>query len=132
MISIAERHKIIKEQLQLNGYVRVQDLAEQLGVTGATIRKDLRILESQNVLLRTHGSASPIKPHVMDISVDVKASQNRDKKLIIAQAAQSLITPDDAISAIDYEGGPMISVGSILEGHKVKRIRNVQLIEFEE
>lgn len=97
MISIAERHKIIKEQLQLNGYVRVQDLAEQLGVTGATIRKDLRILESQNVLLRTHGSASPVKPHVMDISVDIKASQNRDKKLIIAQVAQSLITPDDAI-----------------------------------
>ena len=97
MISIAERHKIIKEQLQLNGYVRVQDLAEQLGVTGATIRKDLRILESQNILIRTHGSASPVKPHVMDISVDAKASQNRDKKIIIAQAAQELITPDDAI-----------------------------------
>ena len=42
------------------------------------------------------------------------------------------ITPNDVISAIDYEGGPMISVGSILEGHKIKRIRNVQLIEFEE
>lgn len=42
------------------------------------------------------------------------------------------ITPNDVISAIDYEGGLMISVGSILEGHKVKRIRNVQLIEFEE
>ena len=42
------------------------------------------------------------------------------------------ITPDDTIFAIDYEGGPMISVGSILEGRKVKRIRNVQLIEFEE
>ena len=41
------------------------------------------------------------------------------------------ITPDDTISAIDYEGGPMISAGDILEGHKVKRIRNVQLIEFE-
>lgn len=40
-------------------------------------------------------------------------------------------TPDDTIQAIDYEGGPMISVGSILEGHKVKHIRNVQLIEFE-
>ena len=46
--------------------------------------------------------------------------------------ANERITPDDAISAIDYEGGPMISVGSILEGHKVKRIRNVQPIEFEE
>lgn len=97
MISIAERHKYIKEQLQLNGYVRVQDLADQLGVTGATIRKDLRILESQNVLLRTHGSASPLKPHVMDISVDVKACQNRENKLLIAQEAQKLITPDDAI-----------------------------------
>ena len=40
--------------------------------------------------------------------------------------------PDDTIQAIDYEGGPMISVGNILAGHKVKRIRNVQLIEFEE
>lgn len=38
------------------------------------------------------------------------------------------VTPDDTIFAIDYEGGPMISVGSILEGHKIKRIRNVQLI----
>ena len=42
------------------------------------------------------------------------------------------ITPDDMISAVDYEGGPMISVGTIIEGHKVKSIRNVQLIEFEE
>lgn len=41
------------------------------------------------------------------------------------------ITPDDMISAVDYEGGPMISVGTIIEGHKVKSIRNVQLIEFE-
>ena len=41
-------------------------------------------------------------------------------------------TPGDTIQAIDYEGGPMISVGNILAGHKVKRIRNIQLIEFEE
>ena len=41
------------------------------------------------------------------------------------------ITPYDTIFAIDYEGGPMISVGTIIEGHKVKSIRNVQLIEFE-
>lgn len=97
MISIAERHKYIKEQLQSKGFVRVHDLAQQLGVTGATIRKDLRILESQNILLRTHGSASPVKPHVMDISIDVKAKQNQDKKHGIALTAQKLIRPDDAI-----------------------------------
>ena len=51
---------------------------------------------------------------------------------IISKNENERITPDDRISAVDYEGGPMISVGSILEGHKVKRVRNIQLIEFEE
>ena len=51
---------------------------------------------------------------------------------IILKNENEWITPDDKISAVDYEGGPMISIGSILEGHKVKRIRNIHLIEFEE
>ncbi len=97
MISIAERHKYIKEQLAKNGFIRVLDIAEQLGVTGATIRKDLRILESQGVLFRTHGSASPVKPHVMDISIDEKSTQHAEDKQAIARAAQTLIKPDDAI-----------------------------------
>ena len=97
MISIAERHKYIKEQLAKNGFIRVLDIAEQLGVTGATIRKDLRILESQGVLFRTHGSASPVKPHVMDVSIDEKSTQHTAEKQAIARAAQTLIKPDDAI-----------------------------------
>lgn len=97
MISIAERHKFIKEQLARNGYVRVIDISEQLGVTGATIRKDLRILENQGVLYRTHGSATPIKPHVVDLSVDEKSTLHHEEKEAIALAAQKLITQDDAI-----------------------------------
>lgn len=97
MKSIAERHKYIKEQLAKNGFIKVQELAEHLNVTGATIRKDLRILESQNILYRTHGSASPVKPHVVDLSVSEKAAQNREQKKLIANAALKTITPDDAI-----------------------------------
>ena len=97
MISIAERHKYIKEQLSKNGFVRVLDVAEHLGVTGATIRKDLRILEAQGVLYRTHGSASPVKPHVMDLSIGEKSTQHVSEKQAIARAAQTLIMPDDAI-----------------------------------
>ena len=51
---------------------------------------------------------------------------------VILKNENEQITSDDKISAVDYEGGPIISVGSILEGRKVKRIRNVHLIEFEE
>ena len=51
---------------------------------------------------------------------------------IILKNKSERITPDDRISAVDYEGGPMISIGTIIKGHKVKSIRNVQLIEFEQ
>ena len=50
---------------------------------------------------------------------------------VVLKNENEQITSDDKISAVDYEGGPMISVGSILEGYKVKSIRNAQLIEFE-
>ena len=113
MISIAERHKYIKEQMAKNGFIRVQDIADQLGVTGATIRKDLRILESQNVLYRTHGSASPVKPHVMDISITEKQTQNISQKRMIALAAQNTIKPEDAI--ILASGSTVTAFAEILQ-----------------
>lgn len=36
------------------------------------------------------------------------------------------------IHAIDPEGGPMISVGSEIEGHKVKSISKTGIIKFED
>jgi len=113
MMSIAERHKFIKEQLSKNGFVRVQDIADQLGVTGATIRKDFRILESQDVLYRTHGSASPVKPQVIDRSVKEKITTNVEQKKKIAEAAKQLITADDAI--ILASGSTVTALADILE-----------------
>ena len=82
-MSIAERYKYIQEQLNKHGYIRVADIANELNVTKATIRKDLRFLESQKVLYRTHGSATAANPHVMDISVQVKSHINTELKRII-------------------------------------------------
>ena len=47
MTSIAERHKYILDNINQKGFVKVADLAEALGVTPTTIRKDLNILESR-------------------------------------------------------------------------------------
>lgn len=113
MMSIAERHKFIKEQLSKNGFVRVQDIADQLCVTGATIRKDLRILESQNVLYRTHGSASPVKPQVIDRSVKEKITTNVEQKKKIAEEAKKLITDNDAI--LLASGSTVTALAEILE-----------------
>ena len=113
MISIAERHKYIKEQLAKNGFIRVQDIADQLNVTGATIRKDLRILESQNVLFRTHGSATPVKPQIMDLSVKEKITKNVEQKRLIAKAANNLIVENDAV--ILGSGSTVTAFASIME-----------------
>ncbi|MCF0174640.1 MAG: DeoR/GlpR transcriptional regulator, partial [Bacteroidales bacterium] len=52
-MSIAERHKLILEALETNGFVKVADLAKQFGVTPTTIRRDMDDLESRNLLHRT-------------------------------------------------------------------------------
>ena len=45
MLSIAERHKYILDSLNKHGFVRITDVANELGVTKVTIRKDIKILE---------------------------------------------------------------------------------------
>ena len=97
MLSIQERHKYILDELSRKGYVRVQDIADSLGVTGATIRKDFRDLESKHLIYRNHGSASPVKQKVTDLPVQEKASIMAAEKKRIALAAAGLIGTDDSI-----------------------------------
>jgi DeoR family transcriptional regulator of aga operon len=88
MLSIAERHKYILDKLNKYGFVRITDVANELGVTKVTIRKDVKILESKGLLYKVHGSARPANPHVADLDVHVKDNINRDAKRLIAQRAQ--------------------------------------------
>jgi DeoR family transcriptional regulator of aga operon len=53
----SDRLDTILTRLSENGSVGVTGLAEDLGVSMATIRRDLELLESQRLLSRTHGGA---------------------------------------------------------------------------
>ena len=53
----AERLGIILEELSAGGSVAVAELSPRLGVSPATIRRDLELLEEQRLLSRTHGGA---------------------------------------------------------------------------
>lgn len=97
MQSIAERHKYILDHLGKYGFVRITDVANELGVTKVTIRKDVKILESKGLLYKVHGSARPANPHVADMDVHVKATVNSDFKRLIARAAIELLSDDDSI-----------------------------------
>lgn len=98
MKSISERHLYIKEQLFKNGFVTVQDLAEQLEVTGATIRRDLRIMEKADVLRRTHGGASVVYDKLTELSLNDRSLENPLQKEKIAAAAAALLTSNDSFA----------------------------------
>lgn len=97
MLSIAERHKIILEKLNREGFIKVADIAEELDVTTVTIRKDLKLLEEKGMLYKTHGSASPINPHLPDRHVAEKEKLHVGEKERIAVAAAELIEENDTI-----------------------------------
>ena len=97
MLSIAERHKYILDSLNKYGVVRITDVANELGVTKVTIRKDVKILEGKGLLYKVHGSARPANPHVADLDVHVKDTMNRDAKRLIARRAIEMVEDDDSI-----------------------------------
>lgn len=51
------RHQTITSRLEGEGRVEVTELADRLGVSEETIRRDLRALESEGLLVRAHGGA---------------------------------------------------------------------------
>lgn len=97
ILSIAERHKYILNTLRKEGFVKVVDIAKKLDVTTVTVRKDLKMLEEKGLLYRTHGSASPINPHMTDRHVKVKEKIKIHEKKIIGSYAARLIEEDDSI-----------------------------------
>ena len=97
MSTIGQRRKQILDHIRKDGFAKVSELAEALGVTQTTIRKDLRFLEAQGVLQRAHGSAIPPTQQMMDINLSAKKLINFEAKQKIAAKAASLIEPDDYI-----------------------------------
>lgn len=139
MKTITERHLHIKEQLYRNGFVTVNDLAEQLDVTGATIRRDLRIMEKDGVLRRNHGGASPIHEKVTELSLGDRNMINREAKEKIAMAAATLINEKDSMAVtsgstveafvrcLDLKGPIKVVTPSIRLGVLLSETQNVEL-----
>ena len=96
-MNVAQRHKMILAELEKEGYVKVVDLSDRLGVSAVTIRKDLTELENKKLLFRSHGSVSLYSSLISDRHIDEKEKIMVDEKLRIAEAANRLLGRDDRI-----------------------------------
>jgi DeoR family transcriptional regulator of aga operon len=85
-----ERLSAVLEALAADGAVEVAALVERLGVSAATIRRDLQLLEEQRMLTRTHGGA--VAHDVLyELPLRYKAARHQEEKKRIAAAAAALV-----------------------------------------
>ena len=95
-MSKTERFGRILELLARDGTVTVADLAGELGVSEATVRRDLQALGDQRLLERSHGGAVA---HGTAHELPVRYRTGRsDEKRRIARAAAELVTDGIAIA----------------------------------
>ena len=82
----AERLTAIIDRLSTTGTIAVAELALTLNASTATIRRDLRLLENQRLLSRTHGGAVP-NGVLYELPLRYKGARHHDEKLRIAREA---------------------------------------------
>lgn len=86
----ADRLGRILDGLAGNGAVSVTDIAADLEVSPATIRRDLQLLESQRLLARTHGGAVA-QGVLYELPLRYKIARYQHEKVLIAREAASRV-----------------------------------------
>lgn len=95
--NITQRHELILKKLQQDGRVTIDDLSDEMHVSGVTIRKDLKLLEDKNLLFRTRGGGSISNPYKIEQPIHEKELISLKEKQQIARAAATLIGNNDSI-----------------------------------
>ncbi len=88
-MGINQRKEQILSSAYQAGYVMVRQLSNQLGVSEATVRRDLHGLAAEGLLELTHGGASVVRK--TDFSFMSKSVRNVEAKEAIARLASDMI-----------------------------------------
>ncbi len=85
------------ERLQSRAYADTQDLSAFLGVSEATVRRDLMDLEARGLIRRTHGGAMPLAQITSEFSHSERMGRNAAEKARIGKVAAELVAAGDAV-----------------------------------
>ena len=92
-----ERLNSILEMISANGRVTVRELSEAFSISLVTIRKDLKQLEKEGKVLRTHGGAISSEEMSNHVAFEKRKVKNLDRKIEIGEKAASLVSSGDII-----------------------------------
>ncbi|MFN4130259.1 MAG: DeoR/GlpR family DNA-binding transcription regulator, partial [Paracoccaceae bacterium] len=96
-VQASSRQGRLLERLQLRTYAQTQDLSAYLGVSEATVRRDLVDLEARGLIRRTHGGAMPLAQITSDFSNSERLGRNAAEKARIGKMAADLVSDGDAV-----------------------------------
>lgn len=94
-VSGAYRRQAILAQIYRDGHVQVNTLSRELGVSVATIRRDLKELATEGIVELTHGGA--LVRRNSDYSFMSKMLRNTQEKMVIGRLAADLVQDGDQI-----------------------------------
>jgi DeoR/GlpR family transcriptional regulator of sugar metabolism len=93
-----ERQQDIARSVEEQGRVRVTDLAVRFAVSEVTIRKDLRVLETEGRVVRAHGGALAPSRSRPERAFEVRERLQRTEKERIGSAAAALVVDGESIA----------------------------------
>jgi len=93
-----QRHAYILERIRAEGAVKVSALAQELGVSDMTVRRDLDVLDERGLLDKVHGGATAVLESALyEPGFTAKLERQQQEKQAIAAAAVTLVEPGTAI-----------------------------------
>ena len=96
-MNFQKRKNIILNLLGEQGEVNVKDLAEQIGTSEITVRRDLMALATDGLIYRTHGGAMKIELTKTPFDFNNKVATNIEQKDQICKLAAQEIQDGDII-----------------------------------
>ncbi|MGA9872692.1 MAG: DeoR/GlpR family DNA-binding transcription regulator [Rhodococcus sp. (in: high G+C Gram-positive bacteria)] len=110
----AERQGAIIAALRAEGAVKVVELAEFLGVSEMTIRRDLDALDEREVLRKVHGGAIARGNRGVEPPSTAKAARQHAEKVAIGRAALRAV--DDGMTIAVSAGTTTLELARLLRG----------------
>ncbi|MGH6859726.1 MAG: DeoR/GlpR family DNA-binding transcription regulator [Phyllobacterium sp.] len=92
----AKRRVEIRRLLQEEGTISIADLAQRLGVSLETIRRDAKPLSDEGALVRTHGALG-LPQHLGEAPFELRMRENAEAKRLIAQFVAGTIRNGQSI-----------------------------------
>jgi DeoR family fructose operon transcriptional repressor len=109
-----QRRQRIRSIVASRGAARLDELSVALGVSQATVRRDLDKLETEGRVRRVHGGVVAVDARSGEPHFEVKAAEATEQKERIAARAVAMIAPDDTVY-LD-SGSTVLAVARLLRG----------------